>query len=473
MEDQVPATNPPQPTPNPADPPPAPPPQTSGDAPPQRVFRTYASDMAALGQKPAMPTPKTPVPAPAPVSGPAYNPSEAPRIVLPPKPAPSSGFLSGVFGRKDADLKVTVLPSSAPSAWASAPAYAPPSPKPEAEDRDSILARLKARAPEPLPPLPPVFPAPKVEAAPPPPPAAAPQADERLRTYSGDFSTRVDTQQASAFSVLAAQSDAQPTPAATLPPKKTDHTLIFIIAGTVLIAGGSLALYYAYSFLKSEAPVEIFTTEPPSLLSGEETFALSGSGPALIDALAAEVSEPLTIGNVRVAFLEVSSTTPTGVVTEKQPGGALIRAMELHAPDILLRNITDNSTVGIIRAGEDTRVFFVLGTNSYERTFAGMLSWEATIEEDLAAFYPAHPEPLPVIVATTTASSTASATTTPPAPAFVPGFVDAVVGSHDVRLLQDAHGRTVLIYGYRDQRTLIIARDETAFSVLLARVGAQ
>ena len=395
-----------------------------------------------------------------------------------------------MFGKKDPGVNVTTLPSSTTSAWMSASgptAYTPPpaSELPGEEDRETVLNRLRAKvaAQPPAPPPPPVFPAPRMEpVAPPPAPIPAPlppQGDGRLQTYSGDFATRVDTQQASAFSVLAAQADAQPAPAPAAASKPKDHTLIFIIAGTVLIVGGSLALYYAYTFMQQqEAPVPIFESDPPSRITGEETFTVSGSGAALMDALAAEAAKPLTIGNVRVAFLEVTSSGPAGPVTAKEPGGKLLKALGLHAPDILLRNITDDSAVGIIRAGEDTRVFFVLGTNSYERTFAGMLSWEATMGEDLAAFYPQHPESMLPVMATTTASTTPAATTTPatstpPAPVFAPGFVDAIVESHDVRILQDEEGRTVLVYGYRDQRTLIIARDETAFAVLLARLGAE
>ncbi|HWU24334.1 MAG TPA: hypothetical protein VN086_01100, partial [Candidatus Paceibacterota bacterium] len=140
----------------------------------------------------------------------------------------------------------------------------------------------------------------------------------------------------------------------------------------------------------------------------------------------------------------------------------LIRSMNLSAPDILLRNIDDTSTVGVIRAGSESRPFMILKVNSYERTFAGMLAWEPTMAQDLASFYP----PYPPAASTTATSSVAVAT--PPSTTFT----DAVVANYDVRILRDASGRSLLLYGYRGKDTLIIARDEAAFSALLARLSA-
>ena len=66
-----------------------------------------------------------------------------------------------------------------------------------------------------------------------------------------------------------------------------------------------------------------------------------------------------------------------------------------------------------------------------------------------------------------------------PAPVYVPppppvdptDFVDAVVDNHDVRILKDAAGRSLMLYGFKDQQTLIIARDEAAFTLLVDRLN--
>jgi hypothetical protein len=84
-----------------------------------------------------------------------------------------------------------------------------------------------------------------------------------------------------------------------------------------------------------------------------------------------------------------------------------------------------------------------------------MLGWETDMPEDLALLYPAYPE----------APQT-------PGSGQVARFVDETVANHDVRALKDSAGRTILLYGYRDKQTLIIARDEAAFTALLVRLGA-
>ncbi len=361
-----------------------------------------------------------------------------------------------------------------------APTFKPPEEaKNDVEEREVVLARLRTKVDtykkQNLPP-PPVFPAPKPEAVPvytPPPapiqklaPVVAVQEPERLRTYTDDFSNKLNRQQSSGFSVYAAQADAggalQPQ---SVEAPKQNLGLAYMLGGAALFIGGSLLLYYSYTFFTGTQPISIITNAPPTLIAGDESATISGQGGSLVTALRDAENTATPIGTVRVLYLAVSATSTVG-------GGTLIKALNLSTPDILLRNIGDNSTVGVVHAGDETRVFFVLAATSYERTFAGMLSWEATMGSDFAPLYPPYPQTA-MVIGTTTAS-----TTQPLPPPLVPAgigrahFVDEVVDSHDVRAYKDANGKTLFLYGYRDQNTLVIARDETAFSVLLARLSA-
>jgi hypothetical protein len=239
----------------------------------------------------------------------------------------------------------------------------------------------------------------------------------------------------------------------------------------------------------------------PSLIFGDEQVELTGTGHELLQALAANAtSSPLSVAQVRLTYISEATGTPeTGTTTVILPGGSLIAALSLPAPEILLRNVTPESTVGVVRAGSQTRAFFIMHVSSFVRTFAGMLAWEPTLTQDLELLFPPFSIPVPaevqaviIPVATTTATSTpAIATTTtrggkakapavvvvpvvppPPPPPFVPTFKDEVISNHNVRIMRDEQGRTILLYGYRDKQTLIIARDESAFMELLKRLAA-
>lgn len=508
---------PPPPPPQPKPIPPPPPQPTPVRAPPPQPAISLSDAVSRIPvpqeREPAPMVPPPPKPQPMYVRKPEAVPPPPP----PPKPAPPplpfeegivyekkpsffDQFFAMLFGARkhiDAPLPTYVPPPSPPPIQPPPPPpqpIPPPPPQPaaipvprlevpiesaipssnadaEARNREEVLARLRARVAtyKTDSPPPPVFPTPKPEPRRPAPrPAAAPtpsafgfgEGPERLHTFSSDFGSRVDKTGASAFSVLAAQADAPRT--VVIQKTVTTHRgLAYALIGTFLIVGGSLALYFAYTYFIATSPVQILSSEPTALVVGDDSTAISGSGSDLMDALVQETGAALPVGNVRIVYLAVPTTTPTGgSVTLHKPGGDLIAALRIPAPSILLRNVGEKSTVGIVHAGEETRVFFILSANSYERSFAGMLSWEATIGTDLAPLYPSYP------------TFEDTSTTTPPVPKVPPHFVDEVVQSHDVRVLKDASNRTILLYGYRDEKTLIIARDEGAFAVLLARLAA-
>jgi hypothetical protein len=301
-----------------------------------------------------------------------------------------------------------------------------------------------------------------------------------LHTYTSDFADRIDTKEASAFSVLAAQADSGAKAPEAIRAPRSRRGLMVTIAGVVLMLVGGIGAFAAYRYVTSHSVV---STAPsvPSLIFADDRQALTGEGPQLLTALAAAADSPLPQGQVRVVYLTQASTTADKkTIMIPLAGGQLFGALQLSAPDILLRNIAPESTLGIVHAGPETRAFFILKVLSYERTFAGMLQWEGQMQSSLAMLYPTYAAPMaptPTIatttkvvngkkvVATTTAASAPIAT-------IAPHFIDEVASNHDVRALKDGQGRTILLYGYQDKETLIIARDEAAFAQLLNRLTA-
>ena len=318
-----------------------------------------------------------------------------------------------------------------------------------------------------------------VETAPPPRPGAAPAP---MHTYSSDFAGRIDERGASTFTVLAAEQDASaPQPAAPAQKRGGGRVVLAIFSGILLIALGAGGVYATYQFVMTmrDTPVASFTL--PTTVHADEFREIDGTGLSLLVALAALTDEAIVPGNVLATYINAERTNEDGTTSTGPAGAAsILRSAQVPAPDILLRNLGEESTAGIISVGGSPTPFFALRVDSYERTLAGMLTWEPLMARDLAVLYPLHtaeaPAPEAAPVATTTATSTATTTVSLEAPE-APGvaltrFADAIVANRDVRILRDTNGKALIVYGYADKRTLILARDEAAFAALLERVKA-
>ncbi|MDB5237046.1 MAG: hypothetical protein JWL88_148 [Parcubacteria group bacterium] len=364
----------------------------------------------------------------------------------------------------------------------------PPTPRPFAPRPPSPLPVLEPYvppAPEPVPPAPLPTPAPLSipPVAPPiaaalaaketsrgfsffkrkPKPAAPSPAAANLHTFKSDFSDHIDAQKASTFSVLAAQSDERETRAASPKPvvlkSKKKSQLPLILSATLLVVLGIGVLGGAYWFVTLRSPAAAIPFTVPSLIFADEKVELPSGAASLAEGLMQVAQQPSVHGNVIVVYPVTSTSGKKGIIHTPQPSGPAIKQIFISAPDILLRNIDDSSTMGVLNAGNANAPFFILKVTSYERTFAGMLGWEPAMGANLAMLYPSTP-------------AQAMGSSSAPQVITAPHFVDATVANHDVRILKDAANTTVLLYGYRDKQTLIIAKDEAAFTALLVRLNA-
>ena len=111
---------------------------------------------------------------------------------------------------------------------------------------------------------------------------------------------------------------------------------------------------------------------------------------------------------------------------------------------------------------------------SYSNTFSGMLQWEPLMPRDLSELFPPYSTPIVTASSTlaTATSTPTTATSTSSVPVVIASFHDEVVNNHDVRVYLDAANRTIFLYGYWNQVTLVIARNTTAFTEILDRLAA-
>lgn len=420
---------------------------------------------------PIAPKQETATPAPI-VAAPA-----APKIVEPvPVPPPVVSAPEPIPAQPMAPKPEPLAPQAAPeAAWRDIPSPAPAF-APLSEPQQPAIATPRETYREPIDEYVPAR------------PIQPPAGPTPFHTYTSDFANRIDSQGSSAFSVLAAEQDSG-TPAAPVSKRRVapSRAVVMVATGIVLLVLAGGGAFAAYQFVMTMRNTPIASITVPSIVFADEYRELEGSGNALLGSLAAASNGALVPGNVLVTYILASADGEgDGLITAPAGGDVFMRALQLPMPDILLRNIAKESTIGIINAGGMTAPFFALRVDSYERTYAGMLTWEPLLARDLALLYPLYPvmeapvlDPTPT-VSTSTASSTLAASSTAPVITSAPAqatartrFEDAIVSNHDVRVLRDTDGRSLILYGYADKRTLLIVRDEASFEALLARLKAE
>ncbi|MFA7302659.1 MAG: hypothetical protein WC030_02835 [Candidatus Paceibacterota bacterium] len=291
------------------------------------------------------------------------------------------------------------------------------------------------------------------------------EAPSPVRTYADDFSGRVKEQKASVATVLAAEQDAT-GPSGESVRESSVSTWLSIVGGVLLLGVSGVGIYYAYTiYVRDNTPVVLAPQITAPIFVNEQEL-VAGEGAVLLEAMQASLARPLASGAVRLL------ASPSATTTRK----SLFVALSLAAPNILTRNIQGSeSMVGIIHTEGEGSAFFLLSVVSYRDTFAGLLQWEPKMQRDLEPLFPPYPEPALVaaLAATSTvpASKPVPATTSPTVPAYVPTFRDEVIANYDVRVLRDAQGRSLVLYGYWNQENLIIARNAAAFTEIVGRLA--
>ncbi len=406
-----------------------------------KFIRTFAKDVESLGQT----VPKEFVPAPA-------EKKSAPKV----------------------EKKVTEKKKSAEETFESLrkapdPSFVPVQGQPAEQEKEYKPAPLPFSVPLPAP-----MKKEPVQQAPAFKPAEGPSP---LHTYKTDFADNIDTKKASTFSVLAEQLDATTAQPAekTLVKSKAAFPFVPFLIGLFLILAGGGGVWFAYT-LTTNKEITIPAFSVKTLVFADDRKELTG--PDFSGAVVQALSDPIDEGKIRVLYSATASSTGSGILHIPNDGNVLIGVLNVHMPDLLLRNITAPSTTGIIKANGVNSPFFVLGVSSYERTFSAMLSWESSIASDLAWLFPAITPTIPVttVTSTTTATSTTktktvtTVATTTPIRIATPTFKDKVVGNYNLRVLTDLAGNSILCYGYTNKETLIIARSPDIFVTIAGRI---
>ena len=299
----------------------------------------------------------------------------------------------------------------------------------------------------------------------------APQALKRIRTFQSDVEELMQREQTSKADIALAQSEKrlreEAAPAEDAPPvfkpskvfsisnvlplsRRWNVRLITLITAGVLVIGGiGVGAFYLLRDTKPATPV---LKAKPKQTAGIEF----GTGAKRAGALSSirKAIQALSIpqNELRPIPLRRGGTALTT--------GELFAVLEANAPPELERALGSSPTFGLygFKGGQP---FLLFGVTSYDRAFAGMLSWEQTLLSDIGPLFGVSSRDILKNIGSTTKEAAGDVIT----------IKDAIIRNKDARAAFDPQGEIVFLYSFIDKQTLVFTTDEDTLKALIAKAG--
>jgi hypothetical protein len=287
---------------------------------------------------------------------------------------------------------------------------------------------------------------------------------DRIHTFETDTNEEIQKKGLSAASIFAQESDRGTAPR---PTRRKPFPLVPVALGVLLLVlgVGIVGMVYYLTIPTPPAPEEARVETP---ITVNQQVKLSKE--AFFDDVRSTKELPLTEGVVELIY----SVESLGDGTERIVG--LDEVFEsLGAPPLFIRSIAPGGMLGLYGEEDGPSLFFLIPTSSFERSFRGMLGWEATVADRARILFGdldrSFPIPEPVVTGTTTPATTTPVLTE--TRVYSPVFKDKIVQNVDVRVLNDAKSRVYLMYGFPRKDMLLIAESEAAFREAVMRLSRE
>ena len=275
-----------------------------------------------------------------------------------------------------------------------------------------------------------------------------------LRTYQGDIEETIEKKKESITSIVTAEQKKAdlPTQVEKKPviiPRERSSSIfltfgVLPLAGIILFILGITTLggIYYYSYLhNAPIPVAVNTTIIP--YTDTIDIDINASASSIGEQIAESFSNQIKVFNQQVgSVLYLHFTENKSDLGEND----FFQSIAPDAPPALGRSFNTDYMAGIY-SFDQNEPFILMTSDDYGETYAGMLTWESLMKNDLQTLFPDLKN-----------SSFGSST---------PAFTDETYGNKDVRVLRNDDGDIVLLYGFLDKKTLIITANEKIFTGVL------
>lgn len=279
-----------------------------------------------------------------------------------------------------------------------------------------------------------------------------------LRTYKSDIA-RVLAKPGQSLTriALAEQSSRKKKGAAPYERQITIKRIIIFAASILLIVAGVGFFVWALFWEDDGKPKgEEILEQHIITFEGEREILLprNSSRSALERAVNNELEQAvLPINHIEHVVFAIEKQGPIFTESEqeevlkKQPieTQQLFNILRTRASGGLMRSLDEKFFYGFY-GFRGNQPFLIFSVNSFGNAFAGMLTWERFIKEDLAPLLALQKDAVNDI------------------------FKDEIFKNHDTRVLRQENGEIVLLYSFVEPDTLVIARDKTILDEIITRV---
>lgn len=216
-----------------------------------------------------------------------------------------------------------------------------------------------------------------------------------------------------------------------------------LIIATIVIVGGGLGVLTAILVMqnKEDAQTEVSTaplSTPTFLTTNEQTAFTIGKNRREVYTALRGLGE-----NSSITLEQFYPTVITHGQTVPASSEEIMRVLAWNAPGTFTRGLGKYMMFGVVNGTIDAPFIIVQSTN-FDVAFAGMLSWERNMSDDLA---PLFGESLPNV-----------------------GFTDALTSNRSIRILKEADGKERIVYGFVNKNLIVITTSTEALAKIIERI---
>jgi len=294
-----------------------------------------------------------------------------------------------------------------------------------------------------------------------------------LRTYEGDLAELMSKNKTSVATIAIAESKKNEGEEKISTEVRKNHTKQILLGflSFALIAGGIVGGYYLYQKSSLAVPTPVQKTLPIfSIVRADRQIVLTIAGEKELE-LATKINETFSSivganGENNQKIVEIILGEKKGEELNRISGSDFIKKASLKMPDALSRSLIDQWMIGTFIENDDNKIpFIIFKTDFFQNAFSGMLSWEASMPDDLADFLNFKDK--------ARASENTASTSIASYFSIRGKFVDKQIKNRDVREFINNQGEILFLYSFIDKDTIVFTTSEQALINIIGRIEKQ